>query len=752
MIRTVYRKELLDIVRDRRTLIAMVLLPVVLYPALIIGMAQLTQLQEQRQMAEDLEIGVANEGDKQWLEEIVGRVDQAREERAEQLRASGEDADANEPEEGRLIPTIISDLGGAVEREEVPVSVARMLAPPVEGRPQTTVVRIAVNAGSDRSRQAADRLRRLLFEYRTAVVKTFLADSGLDSSLAFEVAVDNRADRESEVRWFLAKITPLILILMTITGGAYPAIDLTAGERERGTLETLMVCPVPTSSLIIGKFLVVTSVAMLAATLNLASIGATIQFMGVEALVQTPEPMDPFSTDSSESAMGESDSPEPEADASRGGASLFLICGTILITLVPFAVFSSAVLIAVCSFARTFKECQNYVTPVILACLVPCFVAVLPGSRLAGPMLVVPVANMALLTRELLLGHFDYAAIATVLLSTSLYAAAAVALATRLFGQEAVVFSDSASWRSVLDRRLMRPRSLPTGTQALVLTALLFPANFYIQASLAPLGAEDPVRQLVLVGITILALMGVVPLGTAAYFKLNLANTFRLRVPPLRFWLAGVLVGLSGWVVAHEIVAVQSQFLELPKALVEQGEKLGRTLEQMRPETVLFILAVIPGVCEELFFRGFLLSTLSATQRRWSAILTVAVVFAFFHMSIWRIGVPLVLGVFFGLLCWQSRSVLPGLLGHAMHNALVVGLQLFPKARETIGLGGHSMEGHLPVHYLVGAAVALAVAFVLVRKRAEPVIGDGSLPTPDERAAGFVVHGAPPDENPDSGP
>jgi ABC-2 type transport system permease protein/sodium transport system permease protein len=701
MIRTIYNKELLETLRDRRTLLAMVVVPVVLYPVLIIGGLQLAHVQAGAERAETLTVAVPTEWSAGQLRLVLSRV------AAERRRIAGDDDDALKSVPGVIEPMVVSDVRGAVEREEVhagllglpgPTDIASTNTPPV--------VQVVVNHASDRSREAGARLRQLLVEFREARVRDLLAQTPLGRAGTFDIATENRAAPDAVLRWVLAKIAPVILILMTITGAIYPAIDLTAGERERGTLETLMVCPVPILTLIVGKFLVVTTVALLSAFLNLASIGVTLYFVGVEALIAEP------------AAAGAG-----TGFTAASGAALFGVFATILLLMIPFAVLSSAVLLVVCSFARTFKEAQNYVAPVILAALIPCFVGALPGSKLAGPIIVVPVANMVLLTRELLLGHFDFVAVLLVLLSTCLYAAAAVALATRLFGQEAVVFSDAMSLRSVLDRRLLRPRSVPTAAVAFVVVALTFPANFYIQSGLQRnAGESGAVRALVLTGVTLFVLMGLVPFCASLYFKIGLTRTFRMRLPAGRYWLAAILIGLSGWVPAHEILVVQSGVLPMPEVIVQQQEQLTEAIDTMSPVLMLLIFAIIPGICEELFFRGFLLSSLSVSARRVSAVVITAAVFAVFHVMIWRFAVTFVLGLLLGALCWQSRSILPGIVAHVMHNGLAVLTQKFPAIPEAMGIGDIQSATHLPWTYVAGGAVILTLACLLMRERAVPKV------------------------------
>ena len=162
--------------------------------------------------------------------------------------------------------------------------------------------------------------------------------------------------------------------------------------------------------------------------------------------------------------------------------------------MVPFAMLSSAILVAVCSFARSFKEAQTYVTPVIILALVPAVAATLPSIQLKGIFLVVPVGNMVLLTRELFQQTWTWSQVVLVLLSTTLYAAAAIGVAARLFGQEAVLFADAGSYKTLLQRRLFRRSPAPGVMQAVLLMALLFPAAFYVGASFSDLLMKQFIR------------------------------------------------------------------------------------------------------------------------------------------------------------------------------------------------------------------------------------------------------------------
>ena len=239
---------------------------------------------------------------------------------------------------------------------------------------------------------------------------------------------------------------PLILILMTITGGVYPAIDLTAGERERGTLEILMAAPVPRLSLLFAKYVAVLTVALLTALVNLSTMMVTLVVSGLGPIVF------------------------------RNGLTLEVLL-SILALLVLFAGFFSAVLLALCSFARSFKEAQAYLIPLMLVSMGPGMLSLMPGIKLQGFLIIAPLINIVLLARDVLQGEANVLAASAVILSTSLYALAALALAARLFGAEAVLFTDQGTWAD-LWRRPAKASARATPAAALFCLALLFPAYF----------------------------------------------------------------------------------------------------------------------------------------------------------------------------------------------------------------------------------------------------------------------------------
>jgi len=688
-IRTIYQKELIDILRDRRTLIAMIVVPIVLYPLLMVGSLQAVSIQAKSLDDEKYTIGVVGHEQQNLLEYMLQW--DAKLVSLEKLEKS---SDESKPEDKKATAPLVDLV------KIIPIKTEEALRINIRDRAihlgivfnsneyekaidQQNGVIIMSDEAEVRSQYVTNRIKDMFDRLSHRVVEQRKKRAALPIHFDQPFAIDyvNLSAPQS----ILGQILPLILILMTITGAIYPAIDLTAGERERGTLESLMVCPVPVIDLIVGKFLVVTTVAIMGATLNLASVTATVYFGGFDMLIATSGQGLPLST-----------------------MLLILVC------LIPFAVLMSAMMLAVCSFARTFKEAQNYVTPVILAALLPGGMAALPAARLEGVMLVMPVGNMVLLSRELLLGApVPLGHLLMVLLSTTLYAGAAVAIAATLFGKESVVFADSGSLKTLFSRKLFKQSSLPSVAMSLLYVALLFPAWFFVQSALSP-GPDENAVGLLQASAWLMPLMFVLlPLLIMAYWKVSVKHALSLRMPSLRHFTAAILLGCCMWVPAHELNLIQYQLLGLPQAVAQQAESMAATLQALPVSGVILMIAIIPAVSEELLFRGFLMGGLSASSRKWTAIIASAAIFGVFHFLLFKFIVTASLGVMLGYLCWHSRSIWPAIIAHALHNSLAVMSVVKPAIFERMGI---KLEdgAHLPLGVLLIGFSAVVAGFLLV--------------------------------------
>ncbi|HEY5227876.1 MAG TPA: ABC transporter permease, partial [Opitutaceae bacterium] len=274
--------------------------------------------------------------------------------------------------------------------------------------------------GELKSGLAADQLGFFFTALRDRATARLLAGHGLPAKLArpFDVARTNVAAPEKVGGNLLGGIVPYIIVMLCLVGSTYPAMDLTAGEKERGTMETLLCSPAARSDIVLGKFLMVLTGSLTAVFFSLLSLGGTVAVIGAAA-----------------GQMG---------GRGAGAAGLPTIDPLgllgVLAMILPVAVLFSALAFSVSLFAKSQKEAQSYLTPLILVVIMPCAIAVLPGIDLNLALSLVPIANISLVCKEMLSGVWHWGYIAVIFGSTALYAGIALALAVRMFGREAVLF------------------------------------------------------------------------------------------------------------------------------------------------------------------------------------------------------------------------------------------------------------------------------------------------------------------------
>ncbi|MBA3316124.1 MAG: CPBP family intramembrane metalloprotease [Planctomycetaceae bacterium] len=503
----------------------------------------------------------------------------------------------------------------------------------------------------------------------------------------------------------IASVLPFVLLLMTATGAVYPAIDLTAGERERGTLESLVAAPVSRPLILFAKYVAVFTVAVLTAGMNLIAMTVTAFSLGLDRLLFD------------------------------GGMNVSAISPVVALVLV-LAAFFSAILLLVTSFARSFKEAQAYLIPVMLVSLAPGVVSLMPELKLTAPLAVTPLIGIVLLARDLLTGHASGLMIAACVGSTLLYAAVALLLAARIFGTDAVLYGSEGTWTDLF-RRPSEPQPAPPITVAAACLAAVFPA-FLLLGPLASRweGLGFSARLGFSALLTVL-LFFVFPTIAAIVARIDFRATFRLGAPSLLGLVGATLLGLSLWTFAYELeILILSE--SRIKTLRDLFEPVRAQLDAVPLWVKLVTLAVVPAVCEEWFFRGFLLSSLRTKLAAWQAVLITGTLFGAFHVVV-RDGLFLerfvptaFLGLILGAACVRTGSLWPGMLLHSLHNGLLLSLAEYEKELSALGWDGGERT-HLPWTWLAVAAgltLAGAVFVALCQTRLSEPRPSGSVSGP----------------------
>lgn len=202
-------------------------------------------------------------------------------------------------------------------------------------------------------------------------------------------------------------------------GAMYPAMEVTAGEKERGTMETLLCSPVHRTYIVLGKFLMVLTGSLTAVVLSLASLGGSAVLAGM--------------------AMGPGLG--GPAAASQGGMSIapMGILG-VLAMVIPVSVLFSALVFSISLFAKSIKEAGSYLTPLAFIVILPCSMGLIPGIELNYRLALFPIVNISLVCKEMLSGVWHWGYIAVIFGSTALYAGVALAGAVWMFRRESVIF------------------------------------------------------------------------------------------------------------------------------------------------------------------------------------------------------------------------------------------------------------------------------------------------------------------------
>ncbi|HEX2093490.1 MAG TPA: ABC transporter permease subunit/CPBP intramembrane protease [Longimicrobiaceae bacterium] len=662
----VLAKELRETLRDRRTLMMMVVIPVFLYPVLFVLMEQLALLGQRRLEEEPARVAVVG-----GAPEAAAFLDADSVLRVVAVRASPERAVADEA-----------------------VDAVVVFAPPA-GEGETGHARIVFDDTRDRSRYARDVLDRRLEGWGDTLLARRLAERGLPAGFAEPLAVAGTsvATAEQKGGYALGRFLPLILILMTVLGAFYPAIDLAAGEKERGTLETLLTAPVPARDIVAGKFAAVAVIAFAAAVLNLGSMLLTFQ--------------------SGVFRFGEA--------ASLSFSLPLSAVGVVLAVLVPLAVLFAALFLGIAVRSQSFKEAQSALTPVYILSFLPALLATMPGIAFTPGLALVPVAGVAFLFRGLLSGDAPLAASVVALASTVVYAGLALGFAARSFGREEVLFgsgSGAAPAGSFLERvRGWRTagRGVPLPAESLAFVAAVGLAYFYLGGALQARLLE---RGLLASEWLLLALPAV---AFAALGPYDVRRTLALRPVGPRALGAALLVVAGGIPLGWAIAWLQALFIPVPRELFGVLEKLLTAGDLRRLIWLLFLVALTPAVCEELVFRGVLLQGLSREMRMWRAVGTTALIFGAFHLSFEtaiRFLPTAWVGLLVGYVVWHTRSLFAGMLMHFVNNALAVVVVSTPALRSRLV----TPEGE-PSWLLVAVAPLLLFAGLrlLPRRTAEPL-------------------------------
>jgi sodium transport system permease protein len=656
IVKTVFLKELRETLRDRRSMVIMFGIPLLLYPLLMLGTAGLGASKVQRMTEQVGRVAVVNPG---GAPHLIGRI-----------RARDSSL--------RLVPVTDPEAALAADRIDA------ILIVPRNGERDALAARpVEIHVQLDRSRTASSfterKIDRLLDDYKGWIIDQRLRARGVPVSLAEppKTVTEDVSTSDRRLGSILAVLLPNMLLIIGMLGAFYPAVNATTAERELGTLETLLVTPTRKMELLLGKAGLVLISGLLTAGLNLLSMSLAVWRS--------------FSM-----------------DRTIGGA-LTINPGALALTYlaaVPAIIFLAAATLCLALMARNYKEANASVSWVMMVALVPMMVSITEPKTTPG-LLVMPLVNTTLVIRDALAGQATAGAFLLAFASSCLYAGLMLSVAARLFSTEDLV---NPAWEPLSLKGLrrgprLRTRRLPAVDEALALYSISLLLLFYVAPAWMHRGLFFQLLATELLFLAVPALL------FAWLGRYRWEETFAWRRPAAP-WMGGAALMAAGsvpWIVA--LAGLLNRYWPQSPEVIRQMERLFRAPLAEHPVLTIIAVGVLAGVCEEIFFRGPIQTALTRRLPDWFALTAGAFLFAAAHLDPHGMLPRFLLGLVLGWLVLRSGSLFPAMLAHGLYDASALALQVWgPRPSPfdlTAGPPGETITGPWLVLLAAGAVLAI---------------------------------------------
>lgn len=421
----IYAKELLELTRDKKTLIFTVLLPTLVVPVIIFAFVFLSASIIKQTGQEVFSYSLIGEENFPQFAELLRE-----QELLEYI-----------PLEKNTTPQAL------VEQEKVKFVVVIPPELPQQLKQGNSLnIELVYNDASALSYEVKQRVDEVARKLQQDILRERIVRFGLTEEQAnglvnpIDTKITSTADKRESFGETLGAILPYLLLMIALSGAMYPAIDLAAGEKERGTLETLLLTPISRYKIVLAKFLVIFTTSFTAVFLSLFSFAFWLMILTQGLFFTDVTTLAEQSSAATEiAAAAETQTQTGMLDFSAiniNALDIFLI----FVMLIPNAAIFAAILLTVSVYARTFKEAQNYMSPFMLLAIFPIILVMLPGVELNWQWATVPISNTALAIKELIKGTIDYSMLLVIFVATSIVAGLLLLFCSWWFQREQVLF------------------------------------------------------------------------------------------------------------------------------------------------------------------------------------------------------------------------------------------------------------------------------------------------------------------------
>ena len=389
----IFKKELTDVLRDKRTLFFMIVIPVIVMPLIFIGSIKFQEYQSKKSDEKILNIGLINKTSDSQIRDYL-------------LDQKGvylvEDIDLDSLELGIKNDSL---QGGLYIHKNFINDISANAMGKVE----------VYYKSSDLMSKAKNRINNALDIYKNEVVSERLSQFNVDKDLLEPLDIINKdiSTKKETIGKAVGGLIPYMLVIFIFLGAMYPAIDLGAGEKERGSLETLLSSPATKFEITVGKLMVVSLAGMVSGLISVIGISVPFYFIG-----NIPDQI--------KSTVIEIISP-------------FIIV-SVIILMIPIAIFFASMLLSISFYARSFKEAQSLMGPLNIIIIVPLMLTLGPGIEIDHITALIPLINVGLLTKEILAGSAQPIYFIETLFSLLFFAAIGIRFSVYWFNKENTIF------------------------------------------------------------------------------------------------------------------------------------------------------------------------------------------------------------------------------------------------------------------------------------------------------------------------
>ena len=391
----IMKKEMRDMLRDRRSLFFMLIFPLLIIPLIMTGIPKITKSLAEKEMDKTITLAVVGQENNQELVEYLSQQDKI------------------------ILSFNLTEENIESMIDEEVVDGALLLS-------NNTITNLEKRIPADiqlfhRSSKGVNfvfkRITSLLEIYSNSIRDKRYADMQLNSDIfmPFNIIEKDVASDKEKFGKTIGTFLPYLFLIFCFSGALYPALDMGAGEKERGTLETILTSPALRIEIMLGKFVVVAFFGIMSAIFGLIGL-----VLAVKSNSDIP----------SEIIMKASDILDP--------SSILLV----MLLLIPISLFFSSFLLAISFYSKSFKEAQSITGPMNFLIIIPLVIGTMPGIILSPMTAWIPILNVSLAMNDIIAGVISVSLYLEVFISQLIFASLSIWLSIRFINKENVIFRD----------------------------------------------------------------------------------------------------------------------------------------------------------------------------------------------------------------------------------------------------------------------------------------------------------------------